>query len=89
MVHAPSAIEGWRIEYHTERPHSAPGCLTPAQHAAASNEALALRASANEETIQISLTEDSISLRDEKREQVSLTQACREQEGQHGAGRYL
>ena len=64
MVHARSVIERWRIEYNTERPHSALGYLTPAQYAAASNEALAPRASANEEPIEISLTEDSISARD-------------------------
>jgi len=57
-------FEHWRIEYNTDRPHSALGYLTPAQYAAASNEALALRASAKEGTIGISLTEDSISARD-------------------------
>jgi len=46
MTHARSVIEHWRmhwrIEYNTDRPHSALGYLTPAQYAAASNEALAL-----------------------------------------------
>jgi transposase InsO family protein len=60
MAHARSVIERWRLEYNTERPHSALGYLTPAQYAAANGEALALRASAEEETIEISLTEDSI-----------------------------
>jgi putative transposase len=49
MAHARSVIERWRIEYNTDRPHSALGYLTPAQYAAANNEALALRASAKEE----------------------------------------
>ncbi len=64
MAHARSVIERWRIEYNTERPHSALGYLTPAQYAAANKEALALRASAEEEAIEISLTEDSSSARD-------------------------
>jgi putative transposase len=64
MAHARSVIERWRLEYNTERPHSALGYLTPAQYAAATQEALALRASAEEETIEISLTEDSSSARD-------------------------
>lgn len=51
MVHARSVIERWRLEYNTERPHSALGYLTPAQYAAANQEALALRTSAEEETI--------------------------------------
>ena len=46
-------IEQWRIEYNTERPHSALGYLTPAQYAAATHEALALRASAEEKKIEI------------------------------------
>jgi len=64
MAHARSVIERWRLEYNTERPHSALGYLTPAQYAAATQEALALRASAEKETIEISLPEDSISSRD-------------------------
>ena len=64
MAHARSVIERWRIEYNTERPHSALGYLTPAQYAAANQEALALRASAEEKTIEISLTPDSISTPD-------------------------
>ena len=64
MAHARSVIERWRLEYNTERPHSALGYLTPAQYAAATQEALALRASAEKETIEISLPEDSISARD-------------------------
>lgn len=64
MAHARSVIERWRLEYNTERSHSALGYLTPAQFAAANQEALALRASAEEETTEISLTEDSIPSRD-------------------------
>lgn len=64
MAHARSVIERWRLEYNTERPHSALGYLTPAQYAAATQEALALRTSAEKETIEISLPEDSISSRD-------------------------
>jgi putative transposase len=64
MAHARSVIERWRIEYNIERPHSALGYLTPAQYAEANREALALRASAEEATIEISLTEDSIPLGD-------------------------
>jgi putative transposase len=29
MAHARRAIEAWRIEYNTERPHSSLGNLTP------------------------------------------------------------
>ena len=45
MAHARSVIERWRLEYNTERPHSALGYLTPAQYAAATQEALCRRAS--------------------------------------------
>jgi putative transposase len=64
MAHARSVIERWRLEYNTERPHSSLGYLTPAQYAAATQEALALRTSAHEEPIEIPLTEDSRPLRD-------------------------
>lgn len=55
MAHARSVIESWRLEYNTERPHSVLGYLTPAPYAAATQEALALRASVEEEPIEISL----------------------------------
>src|SRR5690606_18144844 len=64
MAHARSVIERWRIEYNTERPHSALGYLTPAQYAAATQEALALRASEEDKAIEISLTPDSTPTRD-------------------------
>ena len=37
MAHARRVIEGWRIEYNTERPHSSLGNLTPEEFAAAGN----------------------------------------------------
>ena len=33
MAHARRAIETWRIEYNTERPHSSLGDLTPEEYA--------------------------------------------------------
>jgi putative transposase len=33
MAHARRAIEAWRIEYNTERPHSSLGNLTPEEYA--------------------------------------------------------
>ena len=33
MAHARRAIESWRIEYNTERPHSSLGDLTPEEYA--------------------------------------------------------
>lgn len=33
MAHARGAIENWRIEYNTERPHSSLGDLTPEEYA--------------------------------------------------------
>jgi len=33
MAHARRAIENWRIEYNTERPHSSLGDLTPEEYA--------------------------------------------------------
>lgn len=33
MAHARRAIEDWRIEYNTERPHSSLGDLTPEEYA--------------------------------------------------------
>jgi putative transposase len=33
MTHARRAIETWRIEYNTERPHSSLGDLTPEEYA--------------------------------------------------------
>ncbi|QDJ35624.1 hypothetical protein CBR67_02590 [Bordetella hinzii] len=35
LSQAKSLIEDWRVEYNTERPHSAPGYLTPEQFALA------------------------------------------------------
>ncbi len=35
LTHAQAAIESWRLEYNTERPHSALGYLTPQQFAQA------------------------------------------------------
>jgi len=35
LAHAQTAIEAWRIEYNSERPHSALGYLTPMQFARA------------------------------------------------------
>ena len=64
LAHAQAAIEAWRIEYNTERPHSSLAYLTPAQFA----EAHAARPSAvsmqTQPTIQVSLTADSKSIPD-------------------------
>lgn len=33
IAHAREVIEGWRVEYYTERPHSSLGDLTPEEYA--------------------------------------------------------
>ena len=64
LAHAQAAIEAWRVEYNTERPHSSLAYLTPAQFA----EAHAARPSAVSMQTQsqnpVSLTADSKSMPD-------------------------
>ncbi len=64
LAHAQAAIESWRLEYNTERPHSALSYLTPQQFA----QAHAARASAGsmqpKPETQASLIADSKSMPD-------------------------
>jgi putative transposase len=62
LTHAQTAIEAWRVEYNSERPHSALRYLTPAQFAATHAARLTAGSVQTKTENNVSLTADSKSM---------------------------